>query len=141
MRIFYTLALLVGLAFIVGCEEIEDNRMVLLDEKIAVVNISKSSGVGDVNLDIMLSFDDEDSIQVFKNAITTAIKKPTNVGQTKPDYDVLVEYEGGFPTHAIHLWLGEENEQSTLMYMVGEGETYVTTGQTTNQLRKLLISE
>ncbi|NLY80823.1 MAG: hypothetical protein GX072_13320 [Lysinibacillus sp.] len=115
--------------------------MVLLDEKIAVVNISKSSGVGDVNLDIMLSFDDEDSIQVFKNAITTAIKKPTNVGQTKPDYDVLVEYEGGFPTHAIHLWLGEENEQSTLMYMVGEGETYVTTGQTTNQLRKLLISE
>ena len=28
------------------------------------------------------------------------------------------------PDPAIHLWLGEEGEKSTLMYMVGEGEAY-----------------
>ena len=38
----------------------------------------------------------------------------------------MVEYDGGLPTHAIHLWLGEEGEKSILMYMVGEGETYLT---------------
>lgn len=53
----------------------------------------------------------------------------------------MVEYEGGFPTHAIHLWLGEENEKSTLMYMVGEGETYITSSKTTNQIRKLILSD
>ena len=46
--------------------------------------------------------------------------------KSKPDNNVMVEYDGGFPIHAIHLWLGEEDEKSTLMYMVGEGETYLT---------------
>ena len=53
----------------------------------------------------------------------------------------MVEYDDGFPTHAIHLWLGEEDEKSTLMYMVGEGETYLTSLRTTNQLRELILSE
>jgi hypothetical protein len=53
----------------------------------------------------------------------------------------MVEYEEGFPTHAIHLWLGEENEESILMYMVGEGETYLTSSKTTNDLREIILSE
>jgi len=53
----------------------------------------------------------------------------------------MVAYDGGLPTHAIHLWLGEENEKSILMYMVGAEETYLTSSKTTNQLRELLLSE
>ena len=141
MKVLYSLLLLVGLSFIVGCQNSQENTMVLLDEKVKEIKVSKSSGVGDMNQDIILSFDDKRSIKVFEKAIRTAVKQESNINATKPDYDVMVEYDGGFPTHAIHLWLGEEDEKSTLMYMVGEGETYRTSSKTTAQLRELILSE
>ena len=131
MKLLYSLLLLSGLFFIVGCQNSEGNTMVLLDEKVKEIKVSKSNGVGDMNQDIILSFDDKESIKVFEKAIRTAVKHQSNINETKPDYDVMVEYDGGFPTHAIHLWLGEEDEKSTLMYMVGEGETYVTSSKAT----------
>lgn len=141
MRILYSLLLLVGLSLIVGCQNSQENTMVLLDEKIKEINVSKSGGIGDMNQDIIFSFNDEQLIQVFEKAIKTAVKQQSDINETIPDYDVMVEYDGGFPTHAIHLWLGEEDEKSILMYMVGEGETYVTSSKTTNQLRELILSE
>ena len=141
MKILYSLLLLAGLFFIVGCQNSEENTMVLLDEKVKEINVSKSNGVGDMNQDIILSFDDKESIKVFEKAIRTAVKQQSNINETKPDYDVMVEYDGGFPTHAIHLWLGEEGEKSILMYMVGEGETYLTSSKATDQLRKLILSK
>ncbi|MEH7014603.1 hypothetical protein V7087_27975 [Neobacillus niacini] len=127
--------------YIAGCQSNQENTMVLLDEKVKEINISKSTGVGDMNQDIFLSINDRQSIKVFEKAIKTASKQKSDVNKAKPDYDVMVEYEGGFPTHAIHLWLGEENEKSILMYMVGEGETYLTSSKTTNQIRKLILSD
>ena len=114
--------------------------MVLLDETIKEVNISKSGGIGDMNQDIIHSFYDQQSIKVFEKSIRTAVKQQTDVKATKPDYDVMVEYDEGFPTHAIH---GEEAEKSILMYMVGkgEGEVYLTSSKATNQLRELIFSE
>ena len=141
MKILYYLFLLAGLSLIVGCQNSQGNTMVLLDEKVKEVNVSKSSGVGDMNQDIILSFNDEQSIKVFEKAIKTAVKQKSDINETKPDYDVMVEYDGGLPTHAIHLWLGEEDEKSTLMYMVGEGETFVTSSKATNQLRELVHLE
>ena len=52
-----------------------------------------------------------------------------------------IKYDGDFPTHAIHLWLGEEGEKSTLMYMVGEGETYLTASNFTDEIRELMCME
>ena len=141
MKILYSLFLLAGLSLIVGCQNSQGNTMVLLDEKVKEVNVSKSSGVGDMNQDIIFSFNDEQSIKVFEKAIKTAVKQKSDINETKPDYDVMVEYDGGLPTHAIHLWLGEEGEKSILMYMVGEGETYVTSSKATDQLRELILLE
>jgi isocitrate dehydrogenase len=141
MKVLYSLLLLLGLSIIAGCQSDQENTMVLLDEKIKEINISKSSGVGDMNQDIFLSINDRKSIKVFEKAIKTAVKQKADVTTAKPDYDVMVEYEGGFPTHAIHLWLGNEDEKSTLMYMVGEGETYSTSIKLTNQMRHLIHSE
>ena len=134
MKILYSLFLLAGLSLIVGCQNSQENTMVLLDEKVKEVNVSKSSGVGDMNQDIIFSFNDEQSIKVFEKAIKTAVKQQSDINETKPDYDVMVEYDGGLPTHAIHLWLGEEGEKSILMYLVGEGETYATSSKATDQL-------
>ena len=141
MKVLYSLLLLAGFSFIVGCQNNQGNTMVLLDEKVKEINVSKSNGVGDMNQDIILSFGDKQSIKVFEKAIKTAVKQQSNNNEIKPDYDVMVEYDGEFPTHAIHLWLGEENEKSILMYMVGEGETYLTSSKATDQLRELIISE
>ena len=134
MKILYSLFLLVGLFFIVGCQNTNRTTMVLLDEKVKEINVSKSNGVGDMNQSIILSFDDKESIKVFEKAIKTAVKQQLNINESKPDYDVMVEYVGGFPTHAIHLWLGDEGEKSILMYMVG-GETFLTSSKATDQLR------
>ena len=111
MKILYSLFLLAGLSLIVGCQNSQGNTMVLLDEKVKEVNVSKSSGVGDMNQDIIFSFNDEKSIKVFEKAIKTAVKQKSDINETKPNYDVMVEYDGGLPTHAIHLWLGEEGEK------------------------------
>ena len=143
MKVLYSLLLLASLCLIGGCQNSGDNTMVLLDEKVREINVSKSGGMGDMNQDIMLSFNDQESIKVFEKAIRTAVKQPptTFIHEVKPDYDVMVEYDVGFPTHAIHLWLGEKDEQITLIYMVGDGETYLTTKKTTNQLRELILSD
>ena len=138
MKILYSLFLLAGLSLIVGCQNSDGTTMVLLDEKVKEINVSKSNGVGDMNQDIILSFDDKESIKVFEKAIRTAVKQQSNINESKPDYDVMVEYVGGFPTHAIHLWLGDEGEKSILMYMVG-GETYLTSSKATDQLRELIL--
>ena len=140
MKIIYSLLIILGLALIGGCQSSEEDTMVLLDEEVKEVNLSNSVNVGEVNPNLFFSYKEKKAIKVFENAIKTAVKKQTTI-ETIPDYDVLVEYVGGLPTHAIHLWLGEEDEKSILMYMVGEGETYVTSSKATNELRKLLLSE
>ena len=140
MKILYSLFLLAGLSLIVGCQNSDGTTMVLLDERVKEINVSKSNGVGDMNQDIILSFDDKESIKVFEKAIRTAVKQQSNINESKPDYDVMVEYVGGFPTHAIHLWLGDDGEKSILMYMVG-GETYLTSSKATDQMRKLILLE
>jgi len=140
MKILYSLLLLASLSLIVGCQNSQGNTMVLLEEKVKEINVSKSGGIGDMNQDIIFSFNDDQSIKVFEKVIKTAVEQQPDINATKPDFDVMVEYDEGYPTHAIHLWLGEKNEKSILMYMVGE-ETYVTSSKTTNQLRELLVSE
>ncbi|OLS33359.1 hypothetical protein [Bacillus sp. MRMR6] len=140
MKVIFYLCLLLVLVFQVGCQKKQEN-MVLLDEKVKKINIAISSGVGDMNQEVFLSITDRQSMKVFEKAIETAINKKAEVNNPKPDYDVMVEYEEGFPAHAIHLWLGEENEESIFMYMVGEGDTYLTSSKTTNQLRAILLEQ
>ncbi|WP_245998122.1 hypothetical protein [Siminovitchia terrae] len=75
----------------------------------------------------------------MEKAITTAMKQPGKDKITDPDYDVKVEYEskeGELPTHELHLWLGEKNEQSMFMY-VADDSVYLTSAEMTRKLREL----
>ncbi|MBS4179424.1 hypothetical protein [Lederbergia citrea] len=130
---------ILGIAFLAGCQSLHGETMVLLEEKIAAVNISKSNGFDDMNVDILQSFTDDESIRTFKNAITTAQKQMGKVDVSEPEYDVMVEYENELPTHGIHLWLGKESEKSMFMY-IGDDEVYLTSPKTTGKLRALIIS-
>lgn len=116
--------------------------MVLLDEEISEIQISKSNGTGEMNEDTILSIKDKESLDIFEKAITTAVKQSGKVDYAKPNYDVMVEYEsdgGGLPTHGIHLWLGKENEKSALMYITDDS-IYLTSPQMTKKLRELILS-
>ena len=134
------LLFLLSLTLLGGCQANEGQMMVLLDKKVEEVIISESNGVEDINLEPLMSFEDNRSIKVFENAIRTAAKSNVSVSGV-PDYDIIVSYGDEFPKHVIHLWLEKEGEQSTLSYMVGEGETYTTSAIATNQLRELIIEE
>ncbi|MGG0718201.1 hypothetical protein ABE096_11515 [Robertmurraya massiliosenegalensis] len=142
MKIVYFIGFMVFMGiFLVACQPNSGETMVLLDEKVSGVLISESEGFGDMNLDIKLSFQDKESIRIFEKAITTAVEKSGLAGSSTPEYDVMVEYEGGLPTHAIHLWLGEENKPSVMKYITDETVSYETNSQMTNKLRELILSE
>lgn len=116
--------------------------MVLLDgEEVDRINVSPSNGVGDINPEIMLSFSDKESIQVFEKAITSALGTGKEINGD-PDFDIEVVYQEELPTHPIHLWLGAKDEESMMTYMVdSENTTYLTTSKLTNQLRSILDTE
>ncbi|WP_226666383.1 hypothetical protein [Metabacillus litoralis] len=123
-----------------GCLNDQGERMVLLDEKITKIVLSKSLGVGEMNQDELMNFEDSESIKVFERAIKTATRQKTSGKLSNPDYDIQVRYAEGLPTHAIHLWIGEEGDKSTLMYMVEKDGPYLTSIKMSTKLREIILS-
>ena len=143
MKATLTISSIIIILLLAGCQSEQGETMVLLDEKVKAVHIAESNGLGDMNTEILQSFLDEKSISVFEKTILTAKKQSGKIDVSQPEYDLMVEYEAGegeLPTHAIHLWLGEEDERSTLMY-IDDDEVYLTTPAITKKLRTLLIKE
>ncbi|MBM7602339.1 hypothetical protein JOC75_000309 [Metabacillus crassostreae] len=131
---------MLALIIVTGCSSDQGETMVLLDEEISKIILSKSLGTGEINMDQLKSFEDEKSVKVFEKAIKTATKLNVSDTLRKPDYDIQVKYKEGYPTHAIHLWLGEEGESSTLMYMVEEDGPYLSSIEMTSKLRRLILT-
>lgn len=125
-------------ATITGCQSAE--TMVLLDEEIREIKVSKSEGLGGINEESFISFKDRKSIAVFEKAIKTAVNQSGKTDIRKPEYDIAVEYKGDLPSHGIHLWLGEDNEKSAFMYITNE-DIYQTSPQMTKKLRSLILSD
>lgn len=143
MKIVFQILSIVGLIVLTGCQSNQVETMVLLDEKIDKVHIAKSEGFGGMNEELLRTYTDDESIKTIKKAITTAQKQPGKVESSKPEYDVMVEYtskEGKLPTHALHLWLGNDNEESIFMYLEDD-EVYLTSSQMTRKLRMLIPTE
>ncbi|UYG97129.1 hypothetical protein [Cytobacillus firmus] len=125
-------------AIITSCQSAE--TMVLLDEEIKEIKVSKSEGLGGINEESFISFKDRKSIAVFEKAITTAVKQSGKADISELEYDIAVEYKGDLPSHGIHLWLGEDNEKSAFMYITNE-DIYQTSPQMTKKLRSLILSD
>ncbi|WP_456272507.1 hypothetical protein [Bacillus sp. AK031] len=138
MKLMYILLFFMSVLFLVGCQMKQGEMMVLLDEKVLEVTVSESNGAGDINEEVFLKIEDNEGIKAVENAIRTAEKSNSGDTSDKPDYDLVVSYGEDFPPHAIHLWLGEEGEQSRLSYIVGEGEVYMTTKKAASELRDIL---
>ncbi len=137
----YVLVMVLLLTLAAGCQSLSQETMVLLDEPIAEVNVSKSMGFGEINEDFLFNFNDDETIKIFEKAILGAKSINSKADLTEPEYDLVVVYEGELPSHAIYLWLGDENEESIMMYLTDEETAYMTSVKATNQLRELLLSE
>ncbi|MUV38358.1 hypothetical protein JNUCC1_02196 [Lentibacillus sp. JNUCC-1] len=140
LRRIALLAIVCSIGFIAGCP-MKSETMSLLDEKVAVVKISKSKGDGGINEDYFLSFENPAELEFLQKAITTAEKASDKI-VPNPDYDVLVEYgsksDGGLPTHGLHLTLGKKGQASQFMY-IEDDMVYLTTPEVTNKLRELIL--
>ena len=137
----YVLAMVLLITLATGCQSPFAETMVLLDEPIAEVHISKSMGFGEMNEDLLFNFNDDKTIEVFEKAIMGAERIADKVDLSEPEYNLAIVYEGGLPSHAIYLWLGDENEESMMMYLTNEETAYATSARATNHLRELLLSE
>ncbi|MTH54932.1 hypothetical protein GKZ89_16135 [Bacillus mangrovi] len=115
--------------------------MVLLDEKISEINLSKSNGTGEMNEEILLSIKDQESIRIFEQAITSAVKQSGTPKMPMPDYDAAVHYKADVPPHALHFWLGEQGRQSTFMYVTDDDAVYLTSAKMTEKLRELMADQ
>ncbi|WP_071458658.1 hypothetical protein [Bacillus massilinigeriensis] len=139
-------AAVLGVLLLAGCGIVEKRTketMVLLDEEISEVKISKSKGFNEINEDVLFSFRDKESLAIFEQAITSAVKEEGTVDIALSDFDIAVEYgkPGQFPPHGIHLWLGEEGEKCILMYVTDDNTIYSTTPKMAGKLRELILSQ
>ncbi|WP_216829695.1 hypothetical protein [Alkalihalobacterium elongatum] len=142
MKLLSTILFVIILTTLTGCDSTQEETMDLLNEKISSIEISKSIRTGEINHDVLKTLKDQQSINRIEKAIRTAITQPShiNINETTPDFDMIVNYAEGYPSHPIHIWLGEEGTESTLTYIFGEKQTYVTTVKSTNELREILLS-
>lgn len=117
-------------------------QMTLLDEKIVEIGVGESKGFDQINDDISMSFTNQEELDTFITAITTAYKDG-KIDIEEPMYNLFINYddsEGNLPTHLIHLWLGEKGERSKLIF-IDDDEMYVTSEKMTEKLRNLILGE
>ncbi|MEA0553271.1 hypothetical protein U1P98_21980 [Lysinibacillus irui] len=62
----------------------------------------------------MVIYEDEESLDLFQHAISTAVKNEGGVDMASPEYDLQVVDTAG-NKYGYHLWLGENGQSSVLM--------------------------
>lgn len=121
---------------LIACQS-QNEGVTLLDD-VSGISISKSNGYGGLNEDYFLSIQDE-TISAFEEVLKNAKRKSQDVDVTyeKPDYDILVRYENG-DTQGLHLLLGNQGEESVIMFIGHENNGYIVSAEDTNELRSVL---
>ncbi|WP_445480630.1 hypothetical protein ACULLL_10975 [Lysinibacillus irui] len=95
--------------FLFGCNEER-----LPGGELTKVSLSIGAEFGQVNTDFMVIYEDEKSLHLFQQAISTAVKNEGVVDMALPEYDIqLLDTAGN--KYGYHLWLGENGQSSVLM--------------------------
>jgi hypothetical protein len=119
---------------------VANKEMTLLDH-MSSISFSKSQGFGALNKNFSTIYHEKGVVSVFEGVIKNAKGKRENsienINEDKPDYDILVEYVNG-DYHLLHLILGQEGQESILMYVGNEYNLYYVTPEDTKKLRKIV---
>ncbi len=103
---------------------------------ISKVSISNSKGFDDIHADFFAVYEDEDTLKIFQDVISKAVKQPGIVDMRNPDYDLEVLYTDG-NRQGFHLWLGDSGT-STLMNVEDTHTIYSIPEELTRQLIDLV---
>ncbi|MEK5431327.1 hypothetical protein MKY88_10685 [Lysinibacillus sp. FSL R7-0073] len=101
----------------------------------AKVSISNSVEFGSVHTDCMKGY--EDSLNIFHEGMTTAVRNEGIVNMAAPQLDVEVVDTAG-NQYGFHLWLGEIGQKSTLMNVKDTHTIYSISEDLTAPLRSLV---
>lgn len=109
----------------------------LPDDELAKVSISKSTGFGSVNTHFIKEYEDEEFLEIFHGAITTAVRNEGIVDMAAPEFDLQVVDTAG-NKHGYHLWLGQTGQNSTLMDVKDTHTIYSISEDFTDSLSSLI---
>lgn len=140
-RIAFSLGCFVMVVLLCACQQIEGETLALLDEPIAEIRVTESSGIeitDEEDAETLYIFSDSEDIAVLEKALKTAVLNEELIPPADPEYHLYVHYDKNLPVHAFHLWLGKDEDESLLMYMIDESQSmYVVSAEMSKQLRVL----
>ena len=120
---------------LMGCQSKIDDETP--NDEIAKISLSNSNAIGQINKDFFAVYEDEEALETFQNIFTSAVKQEGIVDIAEPEFDLEVIYKEG-NKQEYHLWLGEKDEQSTLMQVEDTHTIYTISEEATNQLIDLV---
>ena len=120
---------------LIGCQSTVDDETP--NDEISKVSLSNSNTIGQINTDFFTVYEDEEVLETFQNIFTSAVKQEGIVQIAEPEFDLEVIYKEG-NKQEYHLWLGEKDEQSTLMQVEDTHTIYTISEEATNQLIDLV---
>lgn len=120
---------------LIGCQSTVDDETP--NDEISKVSLSNSNTIGQINTDFFTVYEDEEVLETFQNIFTRAVKQEGIVDIAEPEFDLEVIYKEG-NKQEYHLWLGEKDEQSTLMQVEDTHTIYTISEEATNQLIDLV---
>ncbi|SRR5690554_6062231 len=106
-------------------------------DEIVKMSISNSNGIGQVNTDFFTEYEDEETIQIIEDIISTASKVDGIVDMIDPEYDLEITYANG-DKEGIHIWMGEQGERGTIMYVDNTHTIYYVSEEDKKQLLDLI---
>lgn len=137
--LFYLLFSLLTIV-LTGCQSKESNQTLdnneVLEKQISKVSISNSIGF-EFNKDFFSVYEDKESIKIFGNAISKAVKQPGMVDIVEPDFGLEVTYTDG-SVNSYHLWLDEKLKGAIIMNVYDTHTIYTISEEIATQLKDLI---
>ena len=117
---------------LMGCQTNDSDS-----DDIVKVSVSESREIGKINTDFFGVYEDEETVDMFEELFEDAVKQDGIVDISAPEFDIEAELENGSKKQ-LHLWVGEADQRSTLMYVEDTNTIYLTPAEDTNWLIELL---
>lgn len=117
---------------LMGCQTNDSDS-----DDIVKVSVSESREFGEINTDFLYAYEDEETLELFEELFDDAVKQDGIVDISAPEFDIEAELENGSKKQ-LHLWGGEADQRSTLMYVEDTNTIYLTPAEDTNWLIELL---
>ncbi|MFD1780818.1 hypothetical protein ACFSFW_19375 [Fredinandcohnia salidurans] len=135
--ILIALSLVLLTLVLLGCKSKENitneqtvnhSKKLSIDSNFTSITISKS-----------ISFDDDESLSVFQNVFSSAVKEEGIVNMADPEYYLEVIYDKENRI-SLYLWIGDEGQRSTLMKTEDTHTIYTVSEEMTVKLIELVES-